>query len=93
MKKQLAAAMVAGLVIAGCGSDSDGGGDSPQDEVAEIIIQAADDAGADPDADCIRERAQDISDEDAQAMVDAGIDGDPDISVEAGEVLAEILTC
>ena len=94
MKQQMAAAIVAGLVIVGCGSsDSDSGGDSPQDEVAEIIIGAAADAGAEPDADCIREKAQNISDEDAQAMVDAGLDGQPDISAEAGEVLAHILTC
>ena len=29
----------------------------------------------------------------AAAMVDAGLEGEPDISAEAGEILAEILTC
>lgn len=37
--------------------------------------------------------AQQISDDDAKAMVEAGLQGEPDISAEAGETLAEILLC
>ena len=92
MKKQLVSALVAGLVLVACGSDSDGGS-SNQDKVADLIINAAEEAGASPDADCIRDTAKKISDADAKAMVDAGIQGEPDISTEANEILGEILTC
>ncbi len=92
MKKQLIRALVAGLVLVACGSD-DGGGSSDQDKVADLIIKAADDAGASPDSDCIRDAAKKISDADAKAMIDAGLEGEPDISAGAGEILAEILTC
>lgn len=91
MKKQLITALVAGLVLVACGGDSDSA--SNQDKVADLIIGAAEDAGASPDGDCIRDAAQDLSDDDAKAMVDAGLEGEPDISTEANEILAEILTC
>jgi hypothetical protein len=81
-------ALVAGLALAACG-----GGGSDQDQVADLLIEAADDAGASPDSDCIRDLAQDISDADAKAMTDAGLQGDPDISQAAGEILAEMLLC
>lgn len=47
--------------------------------VADLIIEAAESAGASPDAD-----------EDA-AMVGAGLGGDPTISQEANEILADML--
>jgi hypothetical protein len=90
MKTTFAAALVAGLVLVSCGSDSDG---SEQDKVADLIIQAAQDAGVEPDESCIRDAAKKLSDEDADAMVDAGIEGEPDISEAANDVLVEILTC
>ena len=89
MKQQtLSIALIAGLALAACG-----GGSSDQDQVADLLIEAADDAGASPDPDCIRDLAQDISDADATAMTDAGLEGDPDISDAAGEILAEMLLC
>ena len=84
----LSITLVAGLALAACG-----GGGSDQDQVADLLIEAAADAGASPDADCIRDLAQDISDDDAEAMTDAGLQGDPDISEAAGEILAEMLLC
>lgn len=89
MKKQtLSIALVAGLALAACG-----GGGSDQDQVADLLIGAAEDAGASPDPDCIRDLAQDISDADAKAMTEAGLEGDPDISEAAGEILGEMLLC
>lgn len=88
MKKHLITALVVSVALVGCG-----GGSSDQDEVADIVIKAAEDAGAEPDSDCIREHAGKLSDDDAGAMVDAGLEGDPDISAEANEILAEMLTC
>jgi hypothetical protein len=92
MKTHLTAALIAGLVLVSCGSDS-GGGSSEQDKVADLIIEAAQDAGVDPDESCIRDTAQKLSEADADAMVDAGINGVPDISDAANEILGEILSC
>lgn len=94
LTRTIAALAVAGLAVTACGSDSDGGdSESDQDKVAEIVIGAAQDAGVEPDADCIRDAAQAISDDDAAALVAAGLDGDPDVSAATGEALAEMLTC
>ncbi|MFK7919250.1 MAG: hypothetical protein AB8G14_14335 [Ilumatobacter sp.] len=93
-KRAVAIVAVAGLALAACGSDSDGGdGSSDQDKVADLVIGAAADAGAEPDSDCIRDAAQAISDDDAAALVEAGLEGDPDVSAATGEALAEMLTC
>ena len=93
MKRILAAATVA-VFITACGSDGGGGSDgNPQGEVADIVIAAAEEAGASPDADCIRENAERIDDGDAAALVEAGLDGDPEISAETGEILADMLLC
>jgi hypothetical protein len=92
MKHILAAATVA-VLLAACGSDGGGSSDDPQGEVADIVIEAANDAGASPDAECIREAAARIDTEQAELIVDAGLDGEPDISAETGEILAEMLLC
>lgn len=89
MKKSILACVAAALIVVGCG----GGGDGDQGQVADIIIRAAEDAGASPNADCIRDAANKLSDADAAAMVEAGLDGDPSISDGANEILIEILTC
>lgn len=86
--------LAASIALVACGGSDDGdGGDSPQDGVADLLIEAAEDAGADVDSDCVRETAQSMSDDDANLIVDAGLDGDPDISETANEVLAEMLLC
>ncbi len=88
MKKLLASSLMAALLFAGCG-----GGDSDQDKVADIVIQAAEDAGASPDSGCIKDAAGRLSDDDAAALVDAGLQGDPTISADANGILADMLTC
>ena len=54
------------LVFAGCGGDDDDGGGS-QGELADLLI-ADEVVGADED--CIRDKTAELSDEDAQFLVD-----------------------
>jgi len=77
------------LVIAACG----GGDASPQDEVAELFVDVMDDQGIALDEDCVKDVAQDLSDEDAQAMVDAGSDVDADFSPAATQLAARAASC
>lgn len=99
MKTDLRHHLVAGLAVgalalAACGDD-DGGG-SPQDEVADLLIgdlEGENLEGVEIDEDCIRDVTGRLSDEDAQALVDAGPDGDAEISAAGEEVGFGILEC
>lgn len=77
-----------GLLVAACGG-GDGGGDSSgaQAQAAQQTIDAAKEAGFDLDEGCVNDIASQLSDDDAQAIIDAGPDDDPDISA-AGSALA-----
>ena len=89
MKKAIAACLAATMILAGCG-----GGDGDQGEVAGIIIQTAEDAGISPNADCIRDAANKLNDEDAAAILElVGLDGNPTLSDGANDILVEILSC
>ncbi len=91
-RRSVAALAAAGLVLAACGGDDA----SPQDQVADIVIDAAADAGASPDSDCIRDEANKLSDSEAQLLVDAGFGPgaeDPGVSEETNEILAQMLLC
>ena len=85
MKKLLISAVSATLLFSACGGSS---GDSAQDGVADLLIGVAEDQDLQLDEDCVRSTSAKFSDADAQALVDAGIDGDPEIS-DAGDVLGE----
>ncbi len=99
MKKDLRHRLVAGLAVsalalAACGDD-DGGG-SPQDEVADLLLgdlEGEDLEGVEVDEDCIRDVTGQLSDEDAQAIIDAGPDGEADISDAGEEVGFGVLEC
>jgi len=80
---------VAGLLISACGSS--GGG--AQDDVADMFVEVMAEDDITIDADCAREEASKLSDDDAQKIVDAGPDGDPDISLDADEVAAGFARC
>ena len=79
---------VAALALAACG-----GGDSAQDEVADMMIEELEAEGMDVDEDCVRDAAGELSDDDAQAIVDAGPDGDPDVSDEAMAAASSLMGC
>ena len=94
MHKTLIAALAASaLVLAACGSDSDGAGDGPQSEVVTMLTESLDDAGVGYDADCLEDKISQLTDEDAEAIVAAGVDGDPDVSDEADAIGSSIGDC
>lgn len=88
-KRILAAAAAATLLLSACG----GGGGDVQNEVADIYIKAMGDLADELDVEldinegCVRDLTAQLSDDDAQKLVDAGIDGDPEgLSAEADEL-------
>jgi ABC-type glycerol-3-phosphate transport system substrate-binding protein len=96
--RALAAVSVAALALSACGGDDDGGG-SPQDEVADMMIDAIESGGAEMegvevDEDCLRDLTDDLSDEDAEKIIAAGPEGDPgDLSADADAIGNEIIDC
>ena len=94
MSKQLISALAVGaLILAGCG-DEDGGSGSDLSEAqqgaADQAMLIEDEADVEFDRGCIEEIAAELTEEDAQAIVDAGPDGDARLSAE-GEALQESL--
>lgn len=69
MKKALVALAGMSLLVAGCGSDGGGGDDgSPQSELADLLV--AQDVGFPFDEDCVRDKTAELSDDEAQFLVD-----------------------
>ena len=90
MRTRLLAIITAStLAIAACG----GGGGGSQGEVADLFIEVAEKEGLALDRDCVEKAAEGLTDDDAQAIVDAGVDGEPDISDGAQAVGADIISC
>jgi hypothetical protein len=88
-----AAVSVAALVLAACGGDDDGGS-GPQSEVADMVIEDMKAEGFVVDEDCVRDAVGELSDDDAQALVDAGPEGDAgDLGADAAEAAAEVAGC
>lgn len=85
-------AVVAGLALVACGSDG-GGSSSPQDEVAVLFADAMEEQEIAIDLDCAKEAASGMSDEDAQAIVDAGLEADSDFSPAAAAFAAKATSC
>lgn len=80
---------VAGLLVSACGSSGSGA----QDEVADMFVEGMAEEDITIDPDCAKEEASKLSDDDAQKIVDAGVDGDPDVSVDADEFAAGMARC
>ena len=83
---------VAALALAACGSDG-GGGSSTQDEVAVLFVDAMEEDDIAVDLDCAKEAASGMSDEDAQELVDAGVDASSVESPAATEFAAKATSC
>jgi hypothetical protein len=90
MKSRVWAGIAVGaLVLTACG---DGGG--AQDEVADMVLEEMGGEGVEMDEDCVRDAAQELSDDDAQKIVDAGPGGNADdLSPEAGETVDSFISC
>jgi hypothetical protein len=75
-------------------ADANGGSASGvQNDAANEIIDQADTANLDPDEGCIRDKAANLSDEDAQKIVDAGSSDTPDLSPAGLAIVAETMSC
>lgn len=82
-------AAAATLVLSACG----GGGGGQQGEVADLMLEqaAAEDITLDPD--CVREVAGKLSDDDAAKIIEAGVDGDVELSAEGDALGEEMFNC
>lgn len=89
---RLAAVGVVAVLLAACGGD-DGGG-SVQDEVADEFLSEMSDADVEFDEDCVRDAIGEMSDDDAQAVLDSVEDDSaPDIGPEAVGVATDVMSC
>jgi hypothetical protein len=77
------------LLFAACGDDDDDDAGGVQAEAADEFIDQMKDGDVDPDEECVRTAFADMSDDDAQAIVDAGSDETPDLSPEAMAIVTE----
>ena len=75
-KTLLGALAVGAILVAACSDSGDDGGGGAQREVADMLADVLDEQGVAFDEDCIRDVTSQLSDEDAERLVDAGIDGD-----------------
>lgn len=78
------------LALTACGGSGSG---SDQDQVADLLIESAGDEGVELDEDCVRDTTAQLSDADAAALIEAGVDGDADLSDEADALAGQIITC
>jgi len=90
--RRIAPLLVGGLLLAACGSDS-GSPSGAQGQAADAAISAAAAEGFELDEGCVNDLAGQLSDDDAQAIADAGPDGDADLSPEGEELSLQLLTC
>ena len=94
MRKFSALLASAILVLAACGGDDDGGGGGgDQDEVADKLLESADDEGLELDEECVRDKASQFSDDDARALLDAEGDETPDLSPEGVALTGQLFSC
>ena len=77
------------LLVAACGGDDDDSAGGVQNDAADEFIQQMKDGDVNPDEECVRTAFADMSDDDAQRIVDAGNDETPDLSPEAMAIVTE----
>ena len=87
--------VVTGLVVAtsvtACtGSDAQDSSGDDQARVAQLLVSTADEEGFGIDTECVTAYAAELSDDDAQALVDAGLAGEADVSAEGAAIGADV---
>jgi hypothetical protein len=92
MRKITALLASAVLLVAACGGDDDDSAGAVQDDAADEFIQQMKDEDVNPDEECVRTAFADMSDDDAQRIVDAGSDETPELSPEAMGIVTEATT-
>ena len=97
--RMISTVAVATLALAACGGGDSGSG-SAQDQVADMMLAALDEDLADEglssdiiDRDCVRSAIGELSDDDAEKIVEAGPDGDPDVSADAEDIADSMFEC
>ncbi len=96
MKKLRMIAPIALLVFASACNDDDGGSGGLTDDQQAAVDQlqtASDEEGIVFDEDCLTDKAGELSDEDAAAIVAAGPDGDAQLSAEGEALTLELFSC
>lgn len=83
---------VAGIVLGACGSDGDSIA-SKREKLVDELTAEAESTGADIDRDCIAEVAAQLSDSDVDALADAGVDGDANVSADAQDLAMQMANC
>ena len=79
------------LAVAGCGgSDDDDGIGEQQQRVVDLLLSGAGEVGIELDDECVSENVAELSDDDAKAIADAGLEGEADISDE-GDAIGDTL--
>ena len=81
MKKLLISVLAVTIMLTACG-----GGGGAQDDVADLFIEAAEGQGLGLDEGCVKDNTARLSDSDAEAIVEAGVDGDPQVSAEGDAI-------
>ena len=64
-----------------------------QEEAANTVIAATQQGGIELDADCVNDLTSQLSDEDAQTIVDAEAESDAEVSVEGTAIVNQLLGC
>jgi hypothetical protein len=80
------------LLFAACGDDDDDDAGGVQAEAADEFIDQMRDEDVDPDEESVHTAFADMSDDDAQRIVDAESDETPDLSPEAMAIVTEATT-
>ena len=80
------------LLFAACGDDDDDDAGGVQAEAADEFIDQMRDEDVDPNEECVHTAFADMSDDDAQRIVDAESDEAPDLSPEAMAIVTEATT-
>lgn len=78
------------LFTTACGGD---GGSSGRAEVVDQFVAAAEADGGKVDEACVREVVDKLPEADVEKIVEAGPDGDPDVSSEAMTLAGELIEC
>jgi hypothetical protein len=86
--KLLSALAVTAVVVTACG-----GSGGRQSEVADLFMELAPDEGIEFDRTCVEEAAAGLSDADAQQIVEAGTEGNPQLSPEAQAIRTTMFGC
>ena len=92
-KKFAAAAIAAVSLLAACGGDDGGDSADGRDVITGQLMEVIGTDGAEADEDCVRDVVAQLSDEDVDAIVAAGPDGDPDVSAEAEDIGMKLAEC